>query len=96
MVTIRELISKIDEIKEDAPFATAVSTNPQQKTSDDIGRNFIATLAHASTMHQAEILGLLFGADWEHPHTAEEISAKYVSAPAEKRNEVDGVLKNAA
>jgi hypothetical protein len=47
-------------------------------------------------MVQAEILSMLFNHDWEHPHTAEEIAAAYVSAPAELRNEVDGVLEHVA
>jgi len=35
---------------------------------------------------------MLFGQNWENPHTAEEISAAYVGAPSDVRMKIDSML----
>jgi hypothetical protein len=72
----------------------AVLSNTFQSTSKDAGIEFLDSLSHANNIEQAEVLGILYDHDWEHPHTREEIAQKYVSAPAEKRVEIDSIIKH--
>jgi hypothetical protein len=72
----------------------AVLSGTFQSTSKDIGKEFIDNLSHAGSIEQAEVLGILYDHDWEHPHTAEEIAQEYVSAHAEKRAEIDSIIKH--
>jgi len=81
------------QLGEDAPFKSPPTAgDPQVHTSDDIGAEFLSKLAHAKEPEQAEILSVLFGENWEDPHTAEEIAAAYVGIDSINRKEIDTIL----
>jgi hypothetical protein len=93
MVSLRELLSKIDHIQEASVMKYAVTPGqPQEKVSDDIGHEFLSKLAHAKESIQAEILSILFDLNWEDPHTPEEIAAAYVSSETKDHTNIDNLL----
>lgn len=73
---------------------SALVTRPEISTANDSAKDFIDDLRHANVIVQAEVLGILYDHNWENPHTAEEIAQEYISSTAEKRAEIDSVLKH--
>jgi len=93
MVSLYELLSKIENLQEAEPMKYGVTPGqPQEKTSDDIGHEFVSKLAHAKDASQAEILSILFNLNWEDPHTAEELAAAYVGMDTKDRADIDNLL----
>jgi hypothetical protein len=72
----------------------ALVSRPVVSTMNDNAKDFIDDLRHSNPIVQAEVLGILYNHNWENPHTAEEIAQEYINAPAEKRVEIDSVLKH--
>jgi hypothetical protein len=97
MVSLYELLSKIENLQEADPMKYGVTPGqPQEKTSNDIGHEFLSKLAHSNNAIQAEILSILFGLNWENPHTPEELSAAYVGMDTKDRAEIDELLTHRA
>lgn len=72
----------------------ALQSPTLNSTINDRAEDFIDILRHANTIVQAEVLGILYNHNWESMHTAEEIAHEYVNSPAEKRAEIDHLLRH--